>query len=82
MVKYTIDELTSISDLNKNSSKIIMNLKNKVIDKIGIVSNDTIETVLISVEEYERLKGVDEFLNSNVVTGSWNTLIEVLNTFL
>ena len=70
MVKYTIDELTSISDLNKNSSKIIMNLKNKVIDKIGIVSNDTIETVLISVEEYERLKGVDEFLNSNVVTGS------------
>ncbi|MEA2027817.1 MAG: hypothetical protein U9N49_02425 [Campylobacterota bacterium] len=59
MVKYAQDELLSITDFTKQISSIVKSIKNRSIEKIGILKNNRLEVVVISTEEYNRLKELE-----------------------
>jgi len=42
--------------VTKQISSIIKNIKNRTVDKMGILKNNRLEVVVISTEEYARLK--------------------------
>ena len=65
MIAYTRDEIISATDLARNVSATLSSLVNKEKEKIAISKNNKIETVIISIDEYERLKEADEIMNKN-----------------
>ncbi len=60
MVKYAENELFSVTDFSKQLSSLVKNIKNRSIEKIGILKNNRLEVVVISTEEYSRLKELEE----------------------
>jgi len=62
MVSYKQDELLSITDFTKSISKILGSLKEHTIEKIGVLKNNKLEAVVISTQEYERLKELEELI--------------------
>lgn len=60
MVKYAQNELFSITDFTKQIGSIVGSVKEHTLDKIGILKNNRLEAVLISTDEYERLKALEE----------------------
>ncbi len=62
MVKYAEHELFSVTDFSKQLSSIVKNIKNHSIEKIGILKNNRLEVVVISTQEYARLKELEEQL--------------------
>ena len=56
MVSYTQNELLSITDFTKSISKILGDIKEHTIEKVGVLKNNKLEAVVISTDEYERLK--------------------------
>ena len=67
MVAYTRDEIISATDLARNVSSTLSSLVNREKEKIAIMKNNKIETVMISIDEYERLKEADEYLKKNLI---------------
>ena len=65
MVAYTRDEIISATDLARNVSATLSSLANDEKEKIAIMKNNKIETVMISIEEYERLKEADEYMKKS-----------------
>lgn len=66
MVAYTRDEIISATDLARNVSGTLSSLANQEKEKIAIMKNNKIETVMISIDEYERLKEADDCLKKNL----------------
>ena len=64
MVKYAENELFSITDFTKQISTLLKDIKNSNIEKIGILKNNRLEVVVLSTEEYSRLKKIEEESNS------------------
>ncbi len=62
MVSYTQNELLSITDFTKSLSKVLNSIKDNSIEKIGVLKNNKLEVVVISTDEYERLKKLDELI--------------------
>ena len=62
MVAYTRDEIISATDLARNVSGTLSSLANQEKEKIAIMKNNKIETVMIDIEEYERLKEAYELM--------------------
>ena len=62
MVSYTQNELLSITDFTKQISKILTDVKERSLEKVGILKNNRLEAVVISTQEYEKLKRLEEFL--------------------
>jgi PHD/YefM family antitoxin component YafN of YafNO toxin-antitoxin module len=60
MIKYAENELFSISTFTKQISKLLNSLKSRGIEKIGILRNNRLEAVVLSTEEYARLKKIEE----------------------
>ena len=60
MVKYSENELFSITDFTKQISSLVKSIKNNTIEKIGILKNNRLEVVVLSTEEYARLKQIEE----------------------
>ncbi len=60
MVKYAQNELYSITDFTKQISSAVNSIKEHSIEKIGILKNNRLEAVVISTDEYERLKALEE----------------------
>jgi PHD/YefM family antitoxin component YafN of YafNO toxin-antitoxin module len=52
--------LFSVTDFSKQLSSLVKNIKNNTIEKIGILKNNRLEVVVISTEEYSRLKELEE----------------------
>ncbi|PHS34050.1 MAG: prevent-host-death protein [Sulfurovum sp.] len=63
MVAYTRDEIISATDLARNVSGTLSSLVNHDKEKIAISKNNKLETVIISIDEYKRLKEADESMN-------------------
>ena len=59
-VKYSPDELLSITDFTKKIAGVLKGIKDQSMDKIGILKNNKLEAVVISTDEYERLKSLEE----------------------
>jgi PHD/YefM family antitoxin component YafN of YafNO toxin-antitoxin module len=60
MVKYAKNELYSITDFTKQIGTIVKSIKDNTLEKIGILKNNRLEAVVISIDEYERLKEIEE----------------------
>jgi len=60
MVKYAQNELYSITDFIKQIGSVISSIKEHSLEKIGILKNNKLEAVVISTDEYERLKAFEE----------------------
>jgi len=65
MVKYSENELFSITDFTKKISTLLKDVKNNSIEKIGILKNNRLEAVVLSTEEYSRLKRIEEESNNS-----------------
>ena len=64
MVSYTQNELLSITDFTKSISKILGDIKEHTVEKVGVLKNNKLEAVVISTDEYERLKELEELMNT------------------
>ncbi|MCK9161711.1 MAG: type II toxin-antitoxin system prevent-host-death family antitoxin [Arcobacteraceae bacterium] len=62
MVSYKKNELLSITDFTKSISKVLNDVKEKSLERVGILKNNRLEAVVISIEEYEKLKKLEEFI--------------------
>jgi len=60
MVKYAQNELFSITDFTKQIGSVVSSIKEHSLEKIGILKNNRLEAVVISTDEYERLKELEE----------------------
>ena len=60
MVKYAQNELFSITDFTKQIGSVVNSIKEHSLEKIGILKNNKLEAVVISTDEYERLKAFEE----------------------
>ena len=60
MVKYAKNELYSITDFTKQIGSVVASIKEHTLEKIGILKNNKLEAVVISIDEYERLKELEE----------------------
>jgi len=68
MVKYSQNELFSITDFTKQISKLLKEIKSSGLEKIGILKNNRLEVVVLSTEEYARLKQIEEESKSQTWT--------------
>ncbi len=68
MVAYQKNELISATELAKKFGQVMTQIKEKNVDKIGVLKNNKLEAVVISTEEYEHLKMIEEIhiLNSTI----------------
>ncbi len=60
MVRYAKNELYSITDFTKQIGSVVGSIKERTLDKIGILKNNKLEAVVISIDEYEYLKELEE----------------------
>jgi PHD/YefM family antitoxin component YafN of YafNO toxin-antitoxin module len=63
MVSYTQNELLSITDFTKSLSKVLGDIKEHTIEKVGVLKNNKLEAVVISTDEYERLKEIENIMD-------------------
>ena len=55
MVAYQQNELVSATEISKQFGEYISKVKNGLLNKIGILKNNKLNAVIVSVEEYERM---------------------------
>jgi len=60
MVRYAENELFSITDFTKQISSLLKDIKSNTLEKIGVLKNNRLEVVVLSTEEYSRLKKIEE----------------------
>ncbi len=80
MVKYAENELFSITDFSKHLSSLVRSIKNNTIEKIGILKNNRLEVVVISTEEYSRLKELEEKMEMIENNEIYNSIKERKNS--
>lgn len=80
MVSYTKNELLSITDFTKSISKILGDIKERTIEKVGVLKNNKLEAVVISTDEYERLKELEELINTIEHKEIYNIVQNRINT--
>jgi len=56
---YAQSELFSITDFTKQIGSVVNKIKEHSYEKVGILKNNKLEAVLISTDEYERLKEIE-----------------------
>lgn len=62
MVSYTQNELASATEISKQFGEYISKVKNGLVEKIGILKNNKLNAVILSVEEYERMSEAMDLL--------------------
>jgi len=62
MVAYTQNELASATEISKKFGEYISKVKNGLVDKIGILKNNKLNAVILSVEEYEKMSEAMDLL--------------------
>ena len=60
MVAYQKNELVSATEFAKRFGQIMSQIKEKSVDKIGVLKNNKLEAVVISIKEYEHLKMIED----------------------
>jgi len=56
MIAYSRDEMVSVTDLLKSLRQTLDKISHRSVDKIAVMKNNRPEAVMLSVEEYERIK--------------------------
>jgi len=60
MVAYASNELIPSSDFAKKFGSYLAQIKSSAIEKIAILKNNNIEAVLLSKDEYEKMKNFSD----------------------
>ncbi len=60
MVQHTDNDLFPVTDFTQPIGSLVREIKQKNIEKVGVLHNDQLEAVVLSTEEYHRLKGIEE----------------------
>ncbi len=55
MVAYSQNELVSATEMSKQFGEYLSKIKDGSLKKIGILKNNKLNAVILSVEEYERM---------------------------
>ncbi len=76
MVKYAQNELFSITDFTKQIGSVVGSIKSHSLEKIGILKNNRLEAVVISTDEYERLKALEDEMELVEHTQIYNAIQE------
>ena len=58
MVAYENDELIPSSEFAKKFGSYLSQIKDHTVDKLAVLKNNRIEAVLVSKDEYEKMKDV------------------------
>ena len=66
MVAYQQNELISSTELVKKFAQVMNLVKEKGVAKMGVLKNNKLEAVVISTEEYEHLKALEELVSMQV----------------
>ena len=74
MVKYAQNELFSITDFTKQIGSVVSSVKKHSLEKVGILKNNKLEAVVISTDEYERLKAYEEMVELAEHTEIYNVV--------
>ncbi|MDX9814133.1 MAG: type II toxin-antitoxin system Phd/YefM family antitoxin [Sulfurimonas sp.] len=64
MVSYTQKEMVGITELGKSLSGFIDKVSSKAVEKLVIIKHNKPEAVILSVDEYERMKEFQDFLEN------------------
>ena len=64
MLSYAKNEMINISEFENSVSGFVDKISSKVVEKIAIVKDNKPKAVLISADEYEKLKEFDEYLEA------------------
>ena len=67
MVAYTQQELASATEISKQFGEYISKVKNGIVDKIGVLKNNKLNAIILSVEEYERMAEAMELLEDMTI---------------
>ena len=62
MVAYTQNELASATEISKQFGEYISKVKNGLVEKIGVLKNNKLNAVILSVEEYEKMSQAMDLL--------------------
>lgn len=62
MASYTQQELVGITELSKSLSAYIEKVSSRAIEKLAIVRHNKPEVVILDIEEYERMKKFQDYL--------------------
>ena len=71
MIAYSTDELISSTDFAKKFGNYLSKIKSNTLDKIAILKNNHIEAVLVSKDEYERMREALDILEHQEI---YNTI--------
>ena len=61
MIAYATNELISSSEFAKKFGSYLSQITNSAVDKLAILRNNKVEAVLVSKDEYERMKEALDF---------------------
>ncbi|MDY0233374.1 MAG: type II toxin-antitoxin system prevent-host-death family antitoxin [Sulfurimonas sp.] len=67
MVAYTQNELASATEISKQFGEYISKVKNGLVEKIGVLKNNKLNAVILSVEEYERMSQAMDLLEDMTI---------------
>ncbi len=67
MVTYATNELIPSSEFAKKFGGYLSQIKENTIDKIAILKNNKIEAVLVSKDEYERMREALEIMEHKAI---------------
>ena len=70
MATLTLDrskELVSVSDATRHLASLLKKLRSRTATKFFLAKNNTIEAVLLPIEEYEKLIGLQEELDRHLL---------------
>jgi prevent-host-death family protein len=62
MVAYTKNELASATEISKQFGEYISKVKNGLVEKIGVLKNNKLNAVILSVDEYEKMSEAMDLL--------------------
>lgn len=62
MVSYSQKEMVGITELSKSLSGFIDKVSSKAVEKLAIIKHNKPEAVIISIDEYERMKEFQDYL--------------------
>ena len=62
MASYTQQELVGITELSKSLSAYIEKVSSRAIEKLAVVRHNKPEVVILDIEEYERMKKFQDYL--------------------
>ena len=82
MVAYTQNELASATEISKQFGEYISKVKMGLVEKIGVLKNNKLNAVILSVEEYERMSEAMDLLEDMNIYNEIHTRLNTNNKLI